>query len=204
MCAYKGLLPTAKHLRNRSKCNVLSGFWRYPEIFESLFMTKKDKALIENVKRLAGLLLIVASLLPIAQCSDKQKEIVKPPVSGANAGPGPVVQVEKPFVLHVWRNLKFSEPDSWVLGAAFIWPMPILLLRSRRRWVAAKIVSHVLEIPLCGFTTYVLIEIGRSGFWQLLAGGYLSVVAMAIYIAAIISGCWRLTLKTAKVEGRRL
>ena len=78
--------------------------------------------MIEKTKRIAAGLLLLASLLPLAQCSSK--ELIQP----QNTETRTTLQVqENPQhlamgrPLQVWQDFKLSDPQDWVLPLAFEW-----------------------------------------------------------------------------------
>jgi hypothetical protein len=152
-------------------------------------MAIEGRPVIEKIKRIAALLLLIASLLPFAQCSKNPKE----PVPSSNqvikvieksqeriAHP----EVDRP--IYVWQQFKVSETDSWFLVLAFVWPVPLLIARWKVSFKYIKTATQLLEIPLCAFTAFLLYCYIRDPVWQLLSGWYVAAVGTALYITAIL------------------
>lgn len=145
-------------------------------------MAMRRKQMIHKAKRTACAVLLVASLLPFAQCSS-----TKETVQTTN---GEVKVIAQPYVgrpIYVWRDFKPSEGQSWAFALAFIWPIPVLLARRKLDTKFVKPALQLVEIPLCGLTSYFLWCFFRDPFWRILSGGYVAVVGTVIYIAAIFA-----------------
>jgi hypothetical protein len=143
--------------------------------------------LIYKSKLLATILLLAASLFPIAQCSLKAKETLQPSTE--------VMAVQRSGTserIYVWRDFKVTGAACWLWISAFIWPIPLTLVRlvSRKRgvWV-------VLEICGCAFTTALLVSVAKDSLWRLLFGGYLAAIAIAAYIFAALLELYKHKMK---------
>jgi hypothetical protein len=157
-------------------------------------MAMRGKTLIEKAKKTAAVLLLAASLLPFAQCSSKEpmhSTIVEAKVIAQPQGLSEHPPVGRP--IYVWRDFKPLEGQSLVFALAFVWPIPVLFARRRVEYKFVKSALLLFELPLCGFTAYLLYCFIRDPFWRLLSGGYIAAVGTVIYILAILADVlnWR-------------
>jgi hypothetical protein len=154
----KGLLPTAKYSCNRSKGNMLSGFWRYPETFESLV------GLVISMMKKIGILLLIALNIMSVGCTwpgilsaDGNLYISKPtgeeinPVTdrtviltfwrfpGVNNSPPQIVFDEATIMKSVEEKISFSwkfYQIVWtpVFGTQHLSPDPAIVAFSEGNW----------------------------------------------------------------------
>lgn len=153
-------------------------------------MAIERRTMIEKAKRIAALLLLVASLLPLAQCSRNEKEPANSSIREAQIAPKPQERSAHSAMgrpIYVWHQFNPSELDSWTFTLAFVWPIPLLFVRWKFPFKYLKAITRLLEIPLCGFTTYFLYLLIRDPLWQLLSGGYVALVGAAIYVLGILA-----------------
>jgi len=145
-------------------------------------MVMKRIQMIQKAKKIACLLLLIASLLPFAQCSSTKES-----VEWTN---GEAKVVAQPYVgrtSYVWHDFRPSEGQSWAFALAFVWPIPVLLVKRKLDAKFVKPVLQLVEIPLCGLTSYVLWCYFYNPFLRILSAGYLAIVGTVIYITAILA-----------------
>jgi hypothetical protein len=144
--------------------------------------------MIEKAKRIAAGLLLLASLLPIAQC--KSKEPVQPQNTETRAALQQERNPQHPPMsrpIHVWQDLSPSDPHDWVFALAFVWPVPLILVRQKFNSSRVTRTTKILEVPLCALTSYIMYCYISEPSWQLLLGGYVAVVGITIYEVAILA-----------------
>jgi hypothetical protein len=153
-------------------------------------MTIEKRPMIEKAKRIAALLLLAASLLPLAQCSRNEKEPVN---SSSREAQIATLQQEHSAhhamgrPIYVWHEFKPLELDSWPFALAFVWPIPLLIARWKLPFKYLNAITLLLKIPLCGFTAYLLYCFVGDPLWQILSGGYVAVIGTVLYISAILT-----------------
>jgi len=144
--------------------------------------------MIEKAKRIATGLLLLASLLPLAQCKSKE------PIQAQNVEVNVTLREQTPQhhpgdnqAIHVWKDFKPADPQAWTLALAFIWPVPLILMRVKSHSRRIETTTKLLEIPLCALTGYLLYCLMRDPLWQLLSGGYVAMVGIGIYLFAMVA-----------------
>ncbi len=122
------------------------------------------------IRRLAAALLLVALFLPLSRCSEQ-------PTDGAAAAP----TTYKYY--YAWTDFDASEPWSWLIFVAFLWPLPFLAREAFARGKAVPVWVKAIQIPFgAGSITLVYY---RTFLHQLWVGGYLAYIALGAYLLAL-------------------
>ena len=126
-----------------------------------------------SIKLIAACVLAASLALPQYTCEVRSPQ-------GNEPAEGARVRTERHYAL---ENFQPGEPADWLILAAFVWPLLVVLLRSRGqrllRWLEPLLLAG------SGWLIY-----GRSGVGRRAIGAYLAFTALALYGVA-----WLLELR---------
>jgi len=118
----------------------------------------------------AALLLLVSLALPLSRC---EQDV--PAAPGARAE-------RRVTYTYALSRLEAWEPDSWLAGVAFLWPVPVLVGRNRLRRGWPRTALLAAEPALCALTAATVTMLTLFG--ELMAGAWLALGAAALWLAA--------------------
>ncbi len=146
---------------------------------------EKDAMLIENVKRIAAILLMICFVLPLSQC-EKSGKVEASPASATGTAAANRVPDRHYEVTYAYRNVSPGKPfESAITIATFFWPLAFFLLRLKPWGPRVAVTMSLAELLLCAGSAYIVY--GLVLFGELLWGGYLAYLALAVYFTAALS-----------------
>jgi hypothetical protein len=149
------------------------------------------KPMTEKLKIVLGLLLLVCIFLPLGSC--ERVEPAAPhsviPSSPSTDSKSPVISKDKVIYLIPIKELQYDEPMSWLIVIAFIWPLPLLLIKRRflkTKW--KRRIGSILELLFaCGASFYIYMIV----FWlwyEPMLWGYIATITIFLYVLIHLVG----------------
>jgi hypothetical protein len=136
------------------------------------------------VRRLSTLILLAALFLPLSRCSEQTGGSAPDAAAADAAKPAQEPSTAASYkYYYAWTDFDASEPWSWLIFVAFLWPLPFLAHELLARGRAVPVWVNAIQIPLgAGSITLVYY---RTFLHELWIGGYLAYIALGAFSLAL-------------------